>query len=83
MVDAWNGIDAAQVVDVHCHLFGDGDSGSGVWMNPSGELAAPAQLVQRLFYLNAGCVHDHPGRVDASVVDRLLNQAAGLARARS
>ena len=78
--DAWNGLDAPQVVDVHCHLFGNGDSGSGVWMNPSmASWLAPAQLVQRLFYLNAGCVHDHPGRVDASVVDRLLNQAAGLA----
>ena len=31
-----------------------------------------------MFYLNAGCVHDHPGRVDASVVDRLLNQVEGL-----
>src|SRR5688500_14974375 len=80
VIDAWKGIDAAQVVDVHCHLFGTGDSGSGVWMNPSmASWTAPAQLVQRLFYLNAGCVHDHPGRVDASVVDRLLNQAAGLA----
>lgn len=80
VAQAWQGIDAAQVIDVHCHLFGNGDGGQGVWMNPSlASLAAPAQLVQRLFYLNAGCVHTDPGRVDASVVDRLLNQVEGLA----
>ena len=79
VADAWKGIEASQVIDVHCHLFGNGDSGRGVWMNPAmASFAAPAQLVQRLFYLNAGCVHDHPGRVDTSVVDRLLNQVAGL-----
>ena len=79
VADAWKGIEASQVIDVHCHLFGTGDSGRGVWMNPAmASFAAPAQFVQRLFYLNAGCVHDHPGRVDTSVVDRLLNQAEGL-----
>src|SRR5688572_14987193 len=79
VTEAWKDVDASQVIDVHCHLFGNGDSGRGVWMNPAmASFAAPAQLVQRLFYLNAGCVHDHPGRVDTSVVDRLLNQAEGL-----
>ena len=77
--DAWRGIDASNVIDSHCHLFGNGDSGRGVWSNPSMQrLAAPAQLVQRLFYLNGGCVHDAPGQVDTSVVDRLVNQVAGL-----
>ncbi|HVF63126.1 MAG TPA: amidohydrolase [Casimicrobiaceae bacterium] len=77
--DAWNGIDPTRVVDFHCHLFGNGDSGEGVWVNPStAGVIAPAQWMQRMFYLNAGCVHDHPGRVDASVVDRLRNQAQAL-----
>jgi uncharacterized protein len=76
---AWQGLDPALVVDAHCHLFGDGDSGRGPWMNPAmASVLSPARFVQRLFYLNAGCVHDHPGRVDESVVDRLLNQVAGL-----
>ena len=79
VVRAWEGIDPAQVVDVHCHLFGNGDSGKGVWASPT-RLGAPVELVQRLFYLNAGCVHEHPGRVDASVVDRLVNQADALPR---
>ena len=34
--------------------------------------------MQRLFFLNAGCVHDAPGQVDASVVDRLLNQCDAM-----
>ena len=73
------------VWDVHCHVFGNGDSGSGLWFNPAMErIWQPQQYLQRLFYLNAGCVHDSPGQVDASVVDRLLNQCeampAGLPR---
>lgn len=79
VADAWAGLDASQVIDVHCHLFGTGDSGRGPWINPSmSSLASPAQLVQRLFYLNAGCIRDASAGVDAAVVDRLLNQAEGL-----
>ncbi len=78
---AWQGIDARNVLDAHCHLFGDGDSGSEVWLNPAmASLLRPAQFVQRLFFLNAGCVHDHPGKVDASVVDRLQNLVEALPR---
>lgn len=81
IAETWSGIDASQVLDTHCHLFGNGDSGQGVWINPAVSwVAAPAQFVQRLFYLNAGCVHDHLGRVDASVVDRLRNQVEALPR---
>ena len=76
---AWHGLDPAKVWDVHCHLFGNGDSGAGPWFNPAMEsLLRPQQYVQRLFYMNAGCVHDSPGKVDASVVDRLRNQCAML-----
>jgi uncharacterized protein len=76
---AWSGLDSANIWDVHCHLFGNGDSGAGLWFNPAMEtLLRPQQFVQRLFYMNAGCVHDSPGHVDASVVDRLRNQCAAL-----
>jgi mannonate dehydratase len=79
VVDAWRGVDATLVWDVHCHLFGNGDSGGGVRLNPQmASLLRPPQYAQRLFYLNAGCVHDSPGHVDASVVDRLQNQCAAL-----
>lgn len=81
VVATWRGVDPTLVIDAHCHLFGNGDSGRGPWLNPAMvSVLSPARYVQRLFYLNAGCVHDHPGRVDASVVDRLLNQASGLPR---
>jgi hypothetical protein len=76
---AFNDLDPGKCWDVHCHLFGDGDSGSGIWVNPAmASVLRPMQFVQRLFYLNAGCVHDSPGRVDASVVDRLRNQCDAL-----
>ncbi len=71
---AWKGIDPLKVWDCHCHVFGNGDSGRGLWFNPAMEsIWQPQRYLQRLFYLNAGCVHDEPGKVDASVVDRLLN----------
>ncbi len=77
---AWHGLDPRNVWDVHCHLLGTGDSGSGIWINPTLErIWQPAQYLQRLFYMNASCAHQSPGRVDASVVDRLLNQSEAMA----
>lgn len=76
---AWQGLRADEVWDSHAHLFGTGDSGQGLWVNPQMEsLLSPLQLVQRLFYLNASCAHDAPGRVDESVIERLLNLVDGL-----
>ncbi len=76
---AWRGLDATAVWDVHCHVFGNGDSGGGLWFNPAMErIWQPQQYLQRMFYMNAGCVHDSPGKVDASVVDRLLNQCEAM-----
>jgi mannonate dehydratase len=72
---AWHGLDTSKVWDAHCHLFGNGDSGSGLWFNPAmAKLRHPTLFVQRLFYLNGACVDDTPGRVDTSVVARLENQ---------
>lgn len=72
---AWRGLDPARVMDVHCHVFGKGDSPGGLWFNPDMEsLAQPRKYLQRKFYMNAGCVHDIPGRLDTSVVERLLAQ---------
>lgn len=76
---AWRGLDPAKVWDVHCHVMGTGDSGTGPWMNPAMErIWQPTMFVQRLFYLNAGCAHSDPGKVDLSVVDRLLNQGEAM-----
>lgn len=77
---AWHGLDPRDVWDSHCHLIGTGDSGQGIWINPALEkIWQPAQYLQRLFYMNASCAHQSPGRVDASVVDRLLNQCEAMA----
>ena len=76
---AWSGITAASVWDCHAHLLGNGDSGSGVWTNPEMEsLWHPLQYAQRLFYLNAGCAHQVPGRVDQSYVERMHNLVDGM-----
>ena len=79
MQAAWSGIDAASVWDCHAHLLGNGDSGSGVWANPEMEsLLHPLQYAQRLFYLNAGCAHQAPGRVDQSYIERMHNLVDGM-----
>lgn len=76
---AWDGLDASKVWDVHAHLAGTGDSGAGIQMNPRMlSPLHPAEYIQRLFYLNAGCAHDAPGRVDQSYVERLHNLADGM-----
>jgi mannonate dehydratase len=76
---AWEGIDPARVWDSHAHLLGTGDSGSGVYVNPRMEsLLDPAQYARRLFFLNAGCVHDVGGSVDRAYVERMRNLVDGM-----
>ncbi len=75
----FEGLDTALLRDVHVHLAGTGDSGRGIEMTPRMlSPLHPAEYVQRLFYLNAGCAHEDPGRVDASYVDRLHNLVEAL-----
>jgi mannonate dehydratase len=76
---AWEGVDPTRVWDCHAHLVGTGDSGSGIWLNPGMlSITSPAQYAQRLFFLNAGCVHDAPGSVDLSYVERMHNLLDGM-----
>lgn len=76
---AWDGLDADQVWDVHVHLAGTGDGGSGITISERMlSPLHPLEYLQRLFYLNAGCAHEAPGRVDASFVDRLHNLVEGM-----
>lgn len=77
---AWQGIDAAKVLDTHCHVFGDGDSGSGLWYNPKlDDFWHPLGYVQRALYVNASCTDDSAGRADRSFVERLLAQCREMA----
>lgn len=76
---AWEDIDPAEVWDCHAHLVGTGDSGSGVWISPKMQSPLhPVQYAQRHFYLNAGCTHDAPGRIDQSYVERMHNLLDGM-----
>ncbi len=79
MQRVWAGLDLAKVWDVHAHLVGVGDSDSGAWANPKMDsLWNPLQYIQKIFYMNAGCVHNAPGQVDASFVARLENLMDGF-----
>jgi len=69
---AWDGTDPDKMWDGHCHLAGNGDSGSGIYLNPAmADVLDPLQYVRRLFFMNAGCVRDAPGQVDRSYVGRM------------
>ncbi len=71
---AWAGIEPAQVWDCHVHLAGLGDGGSGIVVGPQlSSWLHPLHYAQRLFYMNAGCAYDAPGKVDQAYVARLLN----------
>lgn len=76
---AWQGLDPEKVWDMHCHVFGNGDSGQGLWLNPALERIWPLSgYVQRAFYVNASCTLEKAGSVDASVMDRLLQQCEAM-----
>ena len=65
--------------DSHAHLVGTGDAASGIYVNPRMEsLLNPGLYARRLFFLNAGCVHDEPGSVDRSYVERMHNLLDGM-----
>ena len=79
VAQAFDGLDATLLRDVHVHLAGTGDSGRGIEMTDRMlSPLHPAEYVQRLFYLNAGCAHRDPGHVDDSYVDRLHNLVEAL-----
>jgi predicted TIM-barrel fold metal-dependent hydrolase len=79
MQSVWQGIDPAQVWDCHTHLVGAGDSGSGAWFSPDMDsLRHPLLRVQKMFYMNAGCVDETTGKLDTSYVARLLQLLDGM-----
>jgi len=76
---AWDGLDASRVWDSHAHLIGTGDSNSGIYVNPRTEsLLNPGEYARRLFFLNAGCVHEEKGSIDRAYVERMHNLVDGL-----
>jgi uncharacterized protein len=70
---AFDGIDAAKLWDVHAHLLGTGDSGSGCTVHASmSQWWRPIEVLRRQAMLNAACVGSDAASVDRAYVERLL-----------
>ncbi len=76
---ALQGIDPQQLWDVHAHLLGNGDAGSGCTLNST--LVSGWQVVERLRHraiLNASCVRADAESIDKAYVDRLLTLSSAF-----
>jgi uncharacterized protein len=79
VAQALEGLDATQLWDVHAHLLGNGDAGSGCTIHPS--LTQGFNVVERVRHraiLNATCLATDEASVDRAYVRRLLDLAAGF-----
>ena len=74
---AFEGLDAAALWDVHAHLLGTGDSGSGCSVHPAmNQWWKPLDFVRRHAILNAACVPTDAPSIDRAYVERLLGHTA-------
>ncbi|XHS79509.1 amidohydrolase family protein [Burkholderiaceae bacterium UC74_6] len=72
MRQAWQGLDPAQLWDVHCHLLGTGDSGSGCRIHASmNQWWHPLESLRKRFILGAADVPSDAPSVDRAFVSRL------------
>lgn len=77
VLSAFEGLDATKLVDVHAHLLGTGDSGSGCTIHPSmRQWWRPLEVLRRKVILNAACIDEDAGSVDRAYVQRLSTLAA-------
>lgn len=75
---AWENIDPDKYRDVHTHLIGDGDSGSGIYLHPTmQDIFTPAQYIRYRFYINASCA-DTPLGIDRGYVYQLSQHLASF-----
>lgn len=73
---AWEGLRPDRVWDVHAHLFGNGRSGGGIWVEP--DYDHPQSMgarVRHTFFMNAGCVGGDDDRIDQGMLARLARIA--------
>ena len=74
---AFDGLDTSDLWDVHAHLLGNGDSGSGCSIHPAmTQWWRPVDFVRRHAILNAACVPAGAPSVDRAYVERLLGLIA-------
>ena len=76
---ALHGLAAEDLWDTHCHLLGNGDSGSGCYLHSS--LTSGFDVVERLrkrAIFDAACIEDGSASVDRAYVQRLLALAEGF-----
>lgn len=73
LVDAaLDGIDAAQLWDVHAHLLGTGDGGSGCWVHASlDSWWHPLEMLRKRVILHGAGVPSDSSRIDHDYVHRL------------
>ncbi len=72
---AFDGLDFQQVRDVHVHLIGTGDGGSGIRVHPDMRSPwHPLRMMAFKSYLNAACLEEN-GAVDAGYVQQLFRLA--------
>jgi len=71
---AFDGLDPAALWDVHAHLLGTGDSGSGCTVHASmSQWWRPIEVLRRQAILSAACVADDgSASIDRAYVERLL-----------
>ena len=70
-------IDPSQYIDMHAHLLGNGDSGSGCHVNESlYSLWRPIEVLRRKAILGAGCVVEAAGDIDRQYVATLTRLIA-------
>lgn len=76
---ALQGLDPAQLWDVHCHLLGNGDSGSGCTLHPSlDQWWRPVEYVRKRAILQGAGITDDAPSIDRAYVDRLLQLASAF-----
>jgi predicted TIM-barrel fold metal-dependent hydrolase len=74
---AFAGLDVQALWDVHAHLLGTGDSGSGCSVHASmSQWWRPIEVLRRQAILNAACVGDDAASVDRAYLARLEALAA-------
>ncbi len=73
----WQELDLSQLWDVHCHLLGSGDAGSGCRIHPSmHQWWHPVETLRRRVIMNGACVPAEAPSVDRAYLQRLQALAA-------